>query len=69
MNNKIADPLEKSRDISESAALVSQICKNDEGSGDFNQFYSELKAQINCFKDATPLRGNSQNFRFEILSK
>jgi hypothetical protein len=67
MNNKIVDPLERSRDISESAALVSQICKNDEGSGDFKELYSELQAQINCFKDATPLRGNSGNFRFEIL--
>lgn len=67
MNNKIVDPLERSRDISESAALVSQICKNDEGAGDFKELYSELQAQINCFKDATPLRGSSGNFRFEIL--
>lgn len=67
MNSKIVDPLEKSRDISESAAIVSQICKNDEGTGMFKELYSELKAQINCFKDATPQRGNSANFRFEIL--
>ena len=50
-------------------AIVSQICKNDEGTGMFKELYSELKAQINCFKDATPQRGNSANFRFEILSK
>ncbi len=67
MSRKIPDPLEKSRDITESSALVSQICKNDQGIGEFNELYSELKAQINCFKDATPIHGNSANFRFEIL--
>ena len=30
-------------------------------------FYSELTAQINCFKSASPKDGNSKNFRFEIL--
>jgi len=67
MNRKIPDPLEKSRDVTESASLVSQICKNDQGIGEFNEFFSELKAQINCFKDSTPISGNSANFRFEIL--
>ncbi len=58
--------------IKESSALISQICKNDEGSSNYlmnsGEFYSELTAQINCFKDASPKNGNSRNFRFEILS-
>ena len=54
-----------------SSSLISQICKNDEGVKTMREpkpaFYSELTAQINCFKSASPKDGNSKNFRFEIL--